>query len=79
MGIGFPKWNFDTALRLELIVADNMAFKLKAVFIGNMNNFNQVLNNLKIFELGVGLLLNFGVESLYFKRFGFSGSNLRNP
>ena len=65
--------------RLDLIVEDKILVELKAVYEVDRNNLKQVLNYLKIFELGVGLLLNFGAESLYFKRFGFSGSNLRNP
>src|SRR5687767_11520191 len=62
--------------RLDIIVEAKILVELKAVYEVDRNNFKQVLNYLKIFGLDVGLLLNFGAESLYFKRFALSGSNL---
>ena len=65
--------------KLDLLVEGKILVECRAVREVEKSSFNQVLNYLKIFGLEVGLLLNFGAESVYFKRFGFSGSNLRNP
>ena len=61
--------------RLDLIVGDKVLIELKAVSELDKNCYNQVLNYLKIFGLEVGLLINFGRESLEFKRLIYSGKN----
>lgn len=54
--------------RLDFIVEDKVLVELKAV--SEMNNIHiaQVLNYLKVYQLKVGLLINFGQKSLKFKR-----------
>lgn len=54
--------------RLDLIVEEQVLIELKAISEIDKSCYNQVLNYLKIFDLEVGLLLNFGAESLQFKR-----------
>lgn len=55
--------------RADFIIADKILVELKAV--GEITNahYAQVLNYLKAYKLEVGLLINFGEESLKFKRF----------
>ncbi len=55
--------------RLDLLVESIILVELKAVSEFEKKNFNQVLNYLEAFNVEVGLLLNFGVESLQMKRF----------
>jgi GxxExxY protein len=57
--------------RLDLLVEDRVLVELKAVKEVDKTYYNQILNYLKIFGLDVGLLLNFGAESLHYKRFAF--------
>lgn len=56
--------------RLDLIVEGKKLVELKAIHKVDKSSINQMLNYLKIFGLEVGLLLNFGAERLYFKRYG---------
>lgn len=55
--------------RLDLIVEDTISVELKAVSEVGKKDYNQIINYLKIFGFEVGLLLNFGAESLQYKRF----------
>lgn len=55
--------------RADFIVDDKVLVELKAVSEINETHYNQVLNYLTAFELEVGLLINFGENSLKFKRF----------
>ena len=55
--------------RLDILIEDQVLVEIKALKEVDKNSFNQVLNYLKVFDLEVGLLLNFGAESLHFKRF----------
>ena len=55
--------------RLDLIVDEKILVELKAITELDKSCFNQVINYLKVFDLEVGLLLNFGTDSLQFKRF----------
>lgn len=55
--------------RLDLIVEDKVLVELKAHKEIDKSYYNQILNYLKVFGLAVGLHLNFGAESLQFKRF----------
>lgn len=63
--------------RLDLIVEGKVLVELKAIKDVDKSYWNQILNYLKVFDLAVGLHLNFGAESLQFKRFiytkGISG------
>tara|TARA_R110002124_G_scaffold287343_2_gene473434 strand:+ start:6222 stop:6656 length:435 start_codon:yes stop_codon:yes gene_type:complete len=55
--------------RADFIIDKKIVVELKAV--GEINNahFNQVLNYLKAYKKEIGLLINFGEESLKFRRF----------
>jgi GxxExxY protein len=65
--------------RLELIIEDKILIELKAIKEVGKSCYNQVINYLKIFGLEVGLLLNFGTDSLQFKRFVALRNNPQNP
>ena len=54
--------------RLDLIVEDVILVELKAIKEVDAVDYNQILNYLRVFKLEVGLLINFGGESLQFKR-----------
>jgi GxxExxY protein len=54
--------------RLDLIIENKVLVELKAKRETDRGYYNQILNYLKIFEIEVGLFLNFGAESLQFKR-----------
>ena len=55
--------------RLDILIEDQVLVEIKALKEVDKSCYNQVLNYLKVFDLEVGLLLNFGAESLHFKRF----------
>ncbi|MEO8173800.1 MAG: GxxExxY protein [Sediminibacterium sp.] len=55
--------------RVDVFVEGKILVELKAVHQFEKIHFNQVLNYLKVFNLEVGLLINFGTESLQVKRF----------
>jgi len=59
--------------RLDLLVNSKVIVELKAVSELEKLYYNQVINYLKVFNLEVGLLLNFGSISLQYKRFANSG------
>ncbi len=55
--------------RLDLIIEEKVLVELKAVSELDPVCYNKILNYLKVFNIEVGLLLNFGSEKLQFKRF----------
>lgn len=55
--------------RVDLIVGQRVLIELKALAQIDLGAYNQVLNCLNVFNLEVGLLLNFGKDKLEFKRF----------
>jgi GxxExxY protein len=55
--------------RVDILVEGKILVELKAVHEFEKNHFNQIINYLKVFEIEVGLLINFGTESLQVKRF----------
>lgn len=61
--------------RLDLIIDEKILIALKAIKELDKSYYNQILNYLKIFDLEIGLLLNFGTNSLQFKRFINSRKN----
>jgi GxxExxY protein len=65
--------------RLDLVIEECVLIELKALSEVNNYSFNQVINYLKVFDLEVGLLLNFGADKLQFKRFVNTKNNPRNP
>jgi GxxExxY protein len=64
--------------RLDLIVEEVVLVEIKAVSELDKAAVNQVLNYLNVFNIEVGLLLNFGCESLQYKRLA-NTKNQRNP
>ena len=59
--------------RVDLLVNKQILIELKAIAQIDNDCYNQVLNCLNVFELEVGLLINFGKSRLEFKRFVNSG------
>jgi GxxExxY protein len=55
--------------RLDLLVEDVVLAELKARKEVDNSEMNQILNYLRVFKIEVGLLLNFGAPSLFFKRY----------
>jgi len=55
--------------RPDLIVENVVLLELKATKEVDHGDYNQIINYLRIFKIEVSLLFNFGVPSLYFKRF----------
>lgn len=55
--------------RVDLIVEQKILVELKAIAELNHDAYNQVLNCLNVFDMEVGLLLNFGKSKLEFRRF----------
>jgi GxxExxY protein len=55
--------------RLDLLVEDVVLLELKALKEVDNGDLNQILNYLRVFKMEVGLILNFGSKSLYFKRY----------
>ena len=64
--------------RLDLVVNNKILTELKAVAAIDNCCYAQIINYLRVFELEVGLALNFGARSLQFKRF-INTKNPRNP
>ncbi|MDZ7806018.1 MAG: GxxExxY protein [Gracilimonas sp.] len=54
--------------RADFIVKNTVVLELKAISEMDKGNFNQVLNYLEAYKKEIGLLINFGTESLQFKR-----------
>ena len=54
---------------LDLVVEEQILVEVKAIKELDKSSYNQIINYLKVFDLEVGLLLNFGGENLQFKRF----------
>ena len=61
--------NFIGKRRIDMLVESLVLLELKALPYMDPNWNNQVINYLKVFGIKVGVLLNFGCESLHFKRF----------
>jgi len=55
--------------RADFVVEDKVLVELKAVIQLEPVHWAQILNYLKAYHLEVGLLINFGSQSLTFKRF----------
>jgi GxxExxY protein len=60
---------FIAKRRLDLLVESKVLVELKASTKIDEGDFNQIINYLRVFKIEVGLLLNFGSKSLYYKRF----------
>src|SRR5690606_23600128 len=55
--------------RADFLVEGIVIVELKAVSEINTDHWSQILNYLKAYKMEVGLLINFGIKSLEFKRF----------
>ena len=55
--------------RPDLIIENIVLLELKAIKEVDNGDYNQIINYLRIFKIEVSLLFNFGLPSLYFKRF----------
>ena len=55
--------------RLDILVEEIVLIELKATSELNSADFNQIINLLRVFDIEVGLLINFGKSTLEFKRF----------
>jgi GxxExxY protein len=64
--------------RLDIIVEDKVLVELKAVSEIDKSSYNKIVNYLNVFKIEVGILLNFGCESLQYKRFIHSRDHQRN-
>ena len=60
---------FIAKRRLDLFVEGKILLELKAISQTDDGDINQIINYLRVFKIEVGLLLNFGSKSLYYKRF----------
>ena len=65
----FYKEKLVGARRLDLLVNDVVIVEAKAVTEVEPIFYNQLTNYLRVFNMEVGLLLNFGNVSLQFRRF----------
>jgi len=54
---------------VDFMVEDKVLVELKAASEITEQHYAQILNYLKAYKLEIGLLINFGSESLQFKRF----------
>lgn len=55
--------------RIDILAEQKVLVELKAISETDEASVNQVTNCLRVFRLEVGLLLNFGMTSLYYRRF----------
>ena len=55
--------------RIDIIVEEKVLVELKAISELDNESYNQILNCLTVFQFDVGLLLNFGKNSLQYRRF----------
>jgi GxxExxY protein len=60
---------FISKRRLDMIVEDKVLVEFKAAPFMDVKWSMTIINYLKVFEIEVGLILNFGASSLLFKRF----------
>ena len=70
--IHLPVFYKDTAIgarRTDFLIEQQVLIELKATSELTPLNYAQVINYLKAYRLEIGLLINFGSNSLQFKRF----------
>ena len=58
--------------RLDILVERKILLEIKAVSEVDDESYNRMVNYLKVFNIEVGLLINFGSKRLEFKRFANS-------
>ena len=54
--------------RVDFLVENKVLVELKAIALLDNCHLNQILNYLKAYKIEIGLLINFGENSLKFKR-----------
>ena len=54
--------------RVDFLIEDKISVELKAISILNDDHLAQAINYLEAYNLEVGMLINFGAQSLQFKR-----------
>jgi GxxExxY protein len=54
--------------RVDFFVEDNIMVEIKAVISLDDAHLNQAMNYCQVYDLPIGLLINFGAKSLEFKR-----------
>jgi GxxExxY protein len=62
--------------RLDLVVEAIVLLEFKALKQPNNAETNQILNYLRVFQIEVGLLLNFGMPGLFLKRFVYTNNSI---
>lgn len=55
--------------KADFLIKNCLVVEIKAVSAIEKKHVNQILNYLKVYQCKVGLLINFGQESLIFKRY----------
>ena len=63
------KSNHIYTRRFDFLLKDKVLLEVKAIKEIEPADINQILNYLKVFNLDVALLFNFGMKDFYFKRF----------
>lgn len=70
--LSYKRKHLRTSYRVDFICYDSVIVELKALpKIGNVEE-SQIINYLKASGLGVGLLINFGMPKLEYKRFAYT-------
>ncbi len=54
--------------RVDFLVEDKVMVETKALGVIDNSYLNKILNYLEAFNTGIGLLINFGVDKLVFRR-----------
>jgi GxxExxY protein len=55
--------------RVDFVIEGKVLIEMKAIGNFDASSFSQIINYLEAFQLEIGLLINFGKDSLEFKRF----------
>ena len=76
--ISYKRQRLATTYRADFICYESVIVELKALKRLSGVEEAQIINYLKATDLRIGLLLNFGAESLEYKRFVYSG-NMDSP
>ena len=75
--ITYKRHRLHTAYRADFVCYDSVIVELKALKRLSGTEQSQIINYLKASGLETGLLLNFGTQSLQYKRFIYSGDHAR--
>lgn len=75
----YYKGNHIATRRVDFLVNDLISIDIKAVIKLEEVHLAQAINYLEAYNLEIGLLINFGIKSLQFKRLLNSKFNPINP